>query len=248
MKDNPVYLRLTQHSRQLPRSIEWLLPVAIGIAGGGAAAGAVYYWEASRGNLVSTVLVLALGLGGAVFSFAAPSFALVAVALFTAKDTPRESLTVLWLTNISAEQIADGYIEAVSHKLRILRVIGIGLAPQVVITLTYLAYGGIAAMLVTGMLLAIGDLMLQLSVAIGVWMGFRWGGRAPLAAGAIVLVVWTMLGLVAVVIRFLNEQDICCATVAAMVMVFFTIPFLRSLVQPARLSARRAVERMRPIQ
>lgn len=273
MKDNPIYLHLTRDFHQPTSRIERLLLFAVGILGTSAAGGAVYYeW-----TFVSIVIVLVLSISSLGFVVMASSLALIVAALFTAKDAHEESLAVLRLTNITSRQIVDGYIGAVAYRLRILQVIGIGLVPQTIVILaSYLSspfYSSllsvcIPAIFITGMLTAMTILLCSLAIIAGVWVGFRWRGKALGVAGGILLVAWivfisSLFGLYFGLemeaghainisyVTYMMKSNLLLGVgrvTAAGVVAGVVAAILWSLAQVTRSGACRTVERMRQMQ
>ena len=273
MEDNPVYRHLTQDFHQLSCLMMGLLIASVGVFGGSTAVVAAYYVEANRGALAPIALMVALGLSSVGFIFVAPSFALMIAMLFTKKSAPQQGLAILWLTNISAQQIADGYIAAVERRLCTLRVIGLSLIPQTVAIFAYLIgstfviidcigpsgfvqcgsnnvfvylfYGTIPAVFVVGMLAVVGILLLQLATATGIWVAFRWREKAPIMAAGILLDAWVVLILLMLPA---TQSYIVPAAINYVIAATVAIPILWALVWFARRGVRRAVKKIRQVQ
>lgn len=258
MKDNPIYLHLTRNSRQLSSRMKWLLVAVIGVLGGSLAVGAVCYVEALGGTAAVAALLLVLGVGSVGFVVLVPLLVLLVATLFTAKSIPQESSTVLWLTNITARQIVDGYIQTVTYHLRMLQVIGVGLVPQIVVTLAYylsrprepfalyLLLGSIPAIVITGALVAMSMLLCRLAIAAGVWMGLHWHQQIAVVVVGILLFAWGLFILWGLLnMRSFNSEMIIVYAGIVALMTVAAAPLLSLFTRFVRWGAYRAMGRMR---
>ena len=268
MEDNPVYRYLTRNLPQPSRRKARLLQALIGILGGCGAIGVVYYMNTSRESFVAYALLIMLGLSSVGFTFITPSLALLIAASFTAKHTSQKNLAVLWLTNISPQQLINGFIGTVTYRLRLLRVIVIALVPQMVIVVAYFMHsrvgildclgpggcdpdailfylldGLLPAILVAGTLVGMGIVLFRLATATGVWAGFRWREKAPIAAGSILLVAWMTL-IVLVLLSIIGLVFEACIIAG----VFIVLPILWYLTWLVQGDTYRVVEKTRQMQ
>jgi hypothetical protein len=205
LKANAIYQQLTHRTSITANSVPKRLTLIASTVSTFLLSAVVFYAMSQPFSVIRFYIPL---MGMASIVLIGPAIALLTATLLTSRHAELEHLMLVQLTSLSPKEIVQGYIDAASYHLRVLRAIAmalvisgvissslyIGLAANqcladyctVTAAILYLLAGLMILSIMISILLAVGISCSELAVNVGVWIGLTWH-RAALAVAVSIL-------------------------------------------------------------